>query len=67
MEEIGLQFRTMFAELVQQSLDDRFIEDFSTDGSFFKITVRPSFWVVTQFPHKLRNSSQRAGKTAKVW
>ena len=45
MEEIGLQFRTMFAELVQQSLDDRIIEDFSTDGSFYKITARErQFW-----------------------
>ena len=45
MEEIGLQFRTMFAELVQQSLDERFLEDFSTDGSFYKITARQrEFW-----------------------
>ncbi|MFM9974337.1 MAG: GSU2403 family nucleotidyltransferase fold protein, partial [Beijerinckiaceae bacterium] len=40
MQEIGLQFRTMFSELVQRSLDDRFLKDFPPDGSFIRVPVR---------------------------
>ncbi len=40
MQEIDLQFRTMFADLVQQSLDDRFLSDFSPDGNFVRVAVK---------------------------
>ena len=43
--EIDLMFRTMFAELVQQTMDDRFIADFSTDGWFVSVAVRgQNYW-----------------------
>jgi hypothetical protein len=45
MQDINLQFRTMFAELIQQSLDDRFLQDFSTDGSFYIVKVKnQDYW-----------------------
>jgi hypothetical protein len=45
MQNINLQFRTMFAELIQQSLDDRFLQDFSTDGSFYIVKVKnQGYW-----------------------
>jgi hypothetical protein len=45
MQNINLQFRTMFAELIQQSLDDRFLQDFSTDGSFYIVKVKnQDYW-----------------------
>jgi hypothetical protein len=45
MQEIDLQFRTMFADLVQQSLDDRFLSDFPPDGNFVRLAVKEkSYW-----------------------
>ena len=44
MQEIDLQFRTMFADLVQQSLDDRFLSDFPPDGNFVRIAVKDKFY-----------------------
>ena len=44
MQEIDLQFRTMFADLVQQSLDDRFLSDFPPDGNFVRVAVKDKFY-----------------------
>jgi hypothetical protein len=40
MKEIDLTYRTMFAELVQRSLDASFESEFSTAGNFVRVPVK---------------------------
>lgn len=60
MQEIDLQFRTMFADLVQQSLDDRFLSDFPPDGNFVRVAVKgKSYWYY--------DSAMRAGARKRLY
>jgi hypothetical protein len=37
---VAASAQTMFADLVQQSLDAGFVEDLPDDGTFVKVTVK---------------------------
>lgn len=58
MQQLDLQFRTMFAELVQQSIDDRFLSDFPPDGAFVSVSVKGrAYWYY--------ESAMKAGRRAR--
>ena len=62
MQEIDLQFRTMFAELVQRSLDDRFLKDFLPDGSFVRVPVKGrDYWYYTSAMQDGKRSRRYVG------
>ncbi|WEX74817.1 GSU2403 family nucleotidyltransferase fold protein [Sinorhizobium numidicum] len=44
MKMIDLMYRTMFAELVQRSLDASFETDFSTSGNFVRVPVKGRYY-----------------------
>ncbi|WP_181147701.1 hypothetical protein [Ensifer aridi] len=44
MKTIDLMYRTMFAELVQRSLDASFETDFSTSGNFVRVPVKGRYY-----------------------
>jgi hypothetical protein len=49
MKTIDLMYRTMFAELVQRSLDAAFETDFSTEGNFVRVPVKGrDYWYFEQ-------------------
>lgn len=49
MKEIDLTYRTMFAELVQRSLDASFEAEFSTAGNFVRVPVKGrDYWYLEQ-------------------
>ena len=62
MQEIDLQFRTMFAELIQRSLDDRFLKDFLPDGSFVSVPVKGrEYWYYTSAMQEGKRSRRYVG------